>query len=315
MLNGDIKINSKKKPVKKSAAVEKIFKTVLNSPFSVQFKEKTINPLILKTRQYALKKDASEIETANFLKKSLCNLISVKPPVNINEKIEVARANEKPRQQKIILFIGSAGCGKTTTIAKIAAKMVLEQKKKAAIFTLDPFREPAVHQISTFADIIGLPYQVVYKLKDFQIELAKYENSEYIFCDMINIGRQKSTAASYINEFAAEINKFNPEIYLLLSADMKLKDSWKAIKDFSEFFKLNGLIFTRVDSIEYFDEIFAITAESGLPIAYLCNGQNIPHDIFIPTAEYIIEKFLQRSEIKNRDNAEMFKNFKNFVKG
>lgn len=315
MLKINVQVNSKKKPVKKLPAVEKIFKTVLCSGISDQFAKKIINPLKLKTRQYALKKDASETETVNFLKNSLCNLVKIKPPVVINEKIEALHAHEKPQQQKIIMFMGPGGCGKTTTIAKIAAKLVLEQKKKAAIFTLDPFRVEATHQISMLADIIGIPYEVVHKLKDLQLELEKYETAEYIFCDMINIGRQKSSDETYIKEFASEIKKFNPEIYLLLPADMKLRDLWKVIIDFSIFFKLHGLIFTHVDTIKNFDEIFAIAVESELPIAYLCNGQNIPQDIFIPTPEYIIEKLMQSNEIERRASAKTFKNFKKFVTG
>lgn len=100
MLNTDVQVNPQKRPVKKSAAVEKIFKTVLYSGISREYAEKVINPLILKTQQYALKNDANEIETVNFLKNSLCNLISVKPPIDINEKINKLRANEKPGQQK-----------------------------------------------------------------------------------------------------------------------------------------------------------------------------------------------------------------------
>lgn len=145
-------------------------------------------------------------------------------------------------------------------------------------------------------------------MSDLQIELAKYETADYIFCDMINIGWQNSLNASYIKEFVSQIKKFNMETYLLISANMKLRDSWKVISDFSDFFKLHGLIFTHVDTIENFDEIFAITAESGLPIAYLCNGKNIPHDILIPTAEYIIEKVLQADEIKHRTDAKTIKN-------
>ena len=67
--------------------------------------------------------------------------------------------SDKP---KIVALIGPTGVGKTTTLAKIAAKFVLEEGAKVALITADTYRISAVEQLKTYSDILGLPLEIVY---------------------------------------------------------------------------------------------------------------------------------------------------------
>ena len=71
-------------------------------------------------------------------------------------------------KQKVIAFIGPTGVGKTTTIAKIAAKQVLEEKRKVALITLDTYRIAAIEQLKIYARIIGIPVEVVLNRGELQ---------------------------------------------------------------------------------------------------------------------------------------------------
>lgn len=65
-------------------------------------------------------------------------------------------------QVKYIFFVGPTGVGKTTTIAKIASMLKMNQKKKVALMTADTYRIAAVEQLTTYANILDIPLRVIY---------------------------------------------------------------------------------------------------------------------------------------------------------
>jgi len=75
------------------------------------------------------------------------------------EDIKIEKNDKKP---KVVAFVGPTGVGKTTTIAKIVAKFVLDNKKKVSLITADTYRIAAVEQLKTYAQILGCPIEVVY---------------------------------------------------------------------------------------------------------------------------------------------------------
>src|SRR5699024_12716510 len=70
-------------------------------------------------------------------------------------------------QQKVVQFVGPTGVGKTKTIAKVAAKLMLEQKRKIAFITTDTYRIAAIEQLKTYAKILDVPLEVVYTRDDY----------------------------------------------------------------------------------------------------------------------------------------------------
>jgi len=70
-------------------------------------------------------------------------------------------SHESPLTQsssaRIIMLVGPTGAGKTTTIAKLAARAALIEERRTALITLDSYRVGGFEQIKTFADLIGVP--------------------------------------------------------------------------------------------------------------------------------------------------------------
>ena len=102
--------------------------------------------------------------------KIILKLVQTKP-------ISLEKNDKKP---KIVFFIGPTGVGKTTTIAKLSSKLMLEEKRKIAIFTADTYRIAAVEQIKTYANILSIPVEVVYEIKDVLKFLPKYRDYDNI---------------------------------------------------------------------------------------------------------------------------------------
>ena len=65
-------------------------------------------------------------------------------------------------RRKYINVLGPTGVGKTTTIAKMAARAVLEKKKKVGFITTDTYRIGAIEQLKTYAALLQAPVEIVY---------------------------------------------------------------------------------------------------------------------------------------------------------
>ena len=83
--------------------------------------------------------------------------------------------------KKYINVLGPTGVGKTTTIAKIAARALLEQKKKIGFITTDTYRIAAIEQLRTYANLLQAPVEIVYNNKDFKLALQKFADLDLSF--------------------------------------------------------------------------------------------------------------------------------------
>ena len=83
---------------------------------------------------------------------------------------------------RLVALLGTTGVGKTTTLAKIAAKFVLENGVNAALITADTYRISAVDQLKTYSDILGLPLEIVYNPAELNAAIERHKHKELIFC-------------------------------------------------------------------------------------------------------------------------------------
>ena len=75
----------------------------------------------------------------------------------------------------IVITSGKGGVGKTTTIAKIASKFKVEQDKKVAFLTADTYRIAAAEQLRTYANILEVPFRVIYSVEELQSSLKDFK--------------------------------------------------------------------------------------------------------------------------------------------
>ncbi|SHH99741.1 GTPase [Clostridium grantii] len=209
-----------------------------------------------------------KLEKANINKFVLNEFLweEVKNNVVINENID----------NKIISFIGPTGVGKTTTIAKIAAKESLVNNKKVALITLDTYRIGAVEQLKTYADILNIPLEVVVKKEDMKKAIQKFNKYDLILIDSTGRSFKNDDQINEIKEYMDEIKE--KSVYLVLSLTTKFKDI-KGIADSYEQIGYDKYILTKLDESSGYGNIINIAKYIDKPISYLCTGQNVPDDI------------------------------------
>lgn len=97
---------------------------------------------------------------------------------------------------KIVLFMGPTGVGKTTTIAKIASSFSVDEKQRVALLTADTYRIAAVEQLRTYANILEVPFRVLYSEEEARAAIRDFREYDYVFVDTAGHSHQKRSRGS-----------------------------------------------------------------------------------------------------------------------
>ncbi|MER2105585.1 MAG: flagellar biosynthesis protein FlhF [Solibacillus sp.] len=193
-------------------------------------------------------------------------------------------------EKKYINILGPTGVGKTTTIAKMAARAVLEQKKKVGFITTDTYRIAAIEQLKTYAGLLQAPVEIVYNATDYEAAIRKLAHLDMIFID--TAGRNYKEA-KYVDDLRNLI-KFDHHVesYLVLSLTAKERDLETIIEQF-EGLSIDKFIFTKLDETNSIGTMFNLMIKYNKGLAYYTNGQEVPEDIEQPSLEGLFELFFQ----------------------
>lgn len=193
---------------------------------------------------------------------------------------------------KVIFFVGTTGVGKTTTIAKIASKFVVEEKKKLALLTADTYRIAASEQLRTYANILEVPFRVIYTPAEIGDAINDFANYDYILVDTAghsqNNEKQRDDMADFV-KYAQGLAE--QEIYLVVSATTKYKDLKSIADKYKKMFDYK-LIFTKLDETSEYGNLLNMKIYTGAPMSYITCGQNVPEDIETFNAQSTVKKLL-----------------------
>lgn len=183
---------------------------------------------------------------------------------------------ERPR---VIFFVGPTGVGKTTTIAKIASSFRVEHKKKVALLTADTYRIAAAEQLRTYANILEVPFRVVYTAGEIAGAVEDFKDYDYILVDTTGHSPNNEAQCESISDLIGMVETTaTKEVFLVLSAStkyrdlMKIADTYKEIADYK-------LIFTKLDETSTLGNIYNLKLYTGAALSYVTCGQNVPDDI------------------------------------
>lgn len=196
------------------------------------------------------------------------------------------------KHPKFVFFIGPTGVGKTTTIAKIASLYKIEKNAKIAFLTADTYRIAAVDQLRTYANILGMPVDVIYTVEDMKKAQDTYKDYDIVFVDTAGRSHRNLEQRDDIEKLLNSVPDGNKEIYLVLSITTKYKDLIKMTEVYSDITKYN-LIFTKLDETCSLGNIFNIRMLTNAPLSYVTYGQNVPDDIEKIDAQSIAKKLLR----------------------
>ena len=191
---------------------------------------------------------------------------------------------------RVVAFIGTTGVGKTTTLAKVAAHFVLEQNLKGALITADTYRISAVEQLKKYAEILGLPVEVVYSAAELKKAIARHRSKDFVLVDTAGRSQYNEFQMDELKELLAAHPRM--EKHLVVSATTKEQDAAEIMKRFAAC-SPDRIIFTKTDETRTIGMVLNLLAGEKTPLSFLSNGQSVPDDIIPATAERLAALLLR----------------------
>lgn len=263
---------------------DKFIRLLYNKMLDNEMDEKYVNNIL---------EDASKTKKADLPFDYLLANIYQKMVLKFGKSEGITPAEEGPR---IVLFIGPTGVGKTTTIAKLAGKYCVEEKKKVALLTADTYRIAAAEQLRTYANILETPFRVIYTPEELQAAIDDYWDCDYIFIDTAGRSHQNAEQLEKMKEMVAGLKR--PEsyqVFLVLSATTKYRDLQKIADCYGKIADYE-LIFTKLDETEAVGNLLNMKLYTDAPIAYVTCGQNVPDDMEVFNPQKTVKQILGGKE-------------------
>ena len=275
----DIPANKEETQNSNMACVQMIYNQLVNNEVDEQYANQVIGEI-----ENKLKKDAG----INTILMSMYQKIVLKLG-------KIRTIEPKEDGVKYVFFIGPTGVGKTTTIAKIASMLKMNQKKKVALLTADTYRIAAVEQLTTYANILDIPLHVVYSADEIAELKDRLSGYDFVLVDTAGRSHKSREQRDDVEHLLNAIEKEERETYLVLSATTKYRDLLKITEIYSQITDYN-LIFTKLDETSSIGNILNIHMKTNAPLSYATFGQNVPEDISVIDPQSIAKQLLGGNE-------------------
>ena len=196
--------------------------------------------------------------------------------------------------KKVIMLVGPTGVGKTTSIAKLAARysFLMQKKYKVGLVVLDTYRIGAVEQLMQYARMMKLGIETVVDPPEFASALNSLRYCDYILIDTMGSSPYDKGKIEKIYEcLEANDTEFSVDVVLVLPSSIKYEDL-KATYDNFDSLNVDTIMFTKLDETRGFGNIFSLAYETKKPISYFSVGQEVPEDLVCASSDFLVECLL-----------------------
>jgi flagellar biosynthesis protein FlhF len=207
----------------------------------------------------------------------------------------------------VVALVGATGVGKTTTIAKLAARYTLRHGTgRVALITTDVYRIGAQQQLQTFGRILGAPVHVANSADELRKTLNSLRDKGLILIDTAGMAQNDLRLAEQFALF--DQSGFSIRTYVVLSATSQRAVTSSVIRQLGKT-RLDGCILTKLDETASLGESLSVVIEQQLPIAYLATGQRVPEDLEPARSKRLVNRgvtLMQQSAERPTEESLMF---------
>lgn len=192
----------------------------------------------------------------------------------------------KTASKRVKIFLGPTGVGKTTTVAKLAARALVNREGKVGLVTMDTYRIGGAQQLRTYAEIMSAPVKVARSADELDRILAEWQSFDIVLID--TVGRSQRQLGE-LNDLGRFLNgRGDIERHLILSATTKALDLREIVEKFGVFAP-DYLCFTKIDETATYGTILNEHHRTGTPLSYFGVGQRVPEDLEMATKGRVSE--------------------------
>ena len=188
----------------------------------------------------------------------------------------------------VVALVGATGVGKTTTIAKLAARYALRHGRNSVVLiTTDTYRIGALEQLRTYGRILGIPVKIAHNKKQLKELLKLLGDKKFVLIDTAGMGQRDIRLMeqfSVISDCAKELKTL-----LVLSSTTHRAALDETVRTFSNV-EINSCILSKLDETTNLGGALSVVAEHQLPVAYISDGQRVPEDLHLARAHTLINR-------------------------
>jgi len=192
---------------------------------------------------------------------------------------------------RVVALVGPPGCGKTSTLVKLAVRYGLASRRPVHLISADTHRVSGAEQLRTYAAIIGAGFDAVETTRNLQQTIAAHREKGLILVDTQGYAADDMEDATELARFFSRHPDI--EVHVVAPASMRAADLSSVLDRFA-IFSPAKLIFTRLDETRCYGAIVSESVRTGKPLSFLATGQQIPDDLEPATAGRLIEGLLER---------------------
>ena len=271
---------AKEEDKEESSEMLRFVKLLYNTMLDNEVNEKYANQIIDEMEKNALPNMPFDHALANVYQKMILKFGKADP---------ITPSENSP---KVVFFVGPTGVGKTTTIAKVASKFSVEQHKKVALLTADTYRIAAAEQLRTYANILEVPFRVIYSVDEMTTALRDLKGFDYILIDTAGHSHHNQVQKDNMNAFIHSLDGMvEKEVHLVLSATTKYRDLLSIADTYTGMTEYK-IIFTKLDETTTLGNLLNLKLYTGASLSYVTCGQNVPDDIEIFNPQKTVKQLL-----------------------
>jgi flagellar biosynthesis protein FlhF len=209
----------------------------------------------------------------------------------LGERLIPCRAPWLHEGRHAIAVVGPTGVGKTTTLAKMAARAILEAKKRVAFVTLDTYRIGATEQLARYGEIMGAPVLVARDRGELARAMERLADVDLVLVDTAG----RSSPEDVARQAALVRSIPRVQLHLVVSAATGASEL-AAVADRYRALQPDRLVLTKVDEAAGPGGILSASVRICRPISCVADGQRVPEDLHALTGPQLVELVAGRDE-------------------
>ena len=188
----------------------------------------------------------------------------------------------------VIALVGPTGVGKTTTVAKLAARYAMRRGvRHTALITTDNYRVGAHEQLRTYGRLLDIPVRNALNKDELHTHLDDLMDKDLVLIDTAGMSQRDMRISEQLS--VLKESKANIKVFLVVAATSQLAGLEETINVFRGI-DLDGCILTKLDETTSLGPAISAMIEQNLPLAYVSDGQRVPEDLHLARIDKLINQ-------------------------